>query len=141
MKTKISACAACPLAPGFPQSLKLETLLKAQLCVNGGIPFWCHQSVEDWAAPPVNLRPWELRICQLWKQEVKVLADVGYFSRGREEKRRLNREAITELAEFVAGARGSERSQQLLWMLMHSARQARREVLRGIETLRKQHRN
>src|SRR5688572_13119984 len=89
MKEKhFSPCEGCALTEGAAANCEAHNSLKVQLCVLGGIPFFCHDNI-DWRNPEMHratreqLRARGLRVCAGWKREVGDLAKSGYYKRAR----------------------------------------------------------
>ena len=80
-------CETCAFTEGSDANLEPHNAIKGQLCVLGGIPFYCHHGQEWWTEeaakiPPSKIRELQIPICQGWRREVAKLAAIGHFRKG-----------------------------------------------------------
>lgn len=104
-------CATCALTEGSQAHREPHNNLRAQLCVMGAIPFYCHHdaagNLRDLADMPramaaAEIRAGRLRICEGWRRETKALALSGYFARAAELKRAFAQLGLGALQIFTA---------------------------------------
>lgn len=108
-----SPCEGCALTKGAAANREPDNNLKAQLCVLGALPFYCHAGFDwkDPAAHTASRRDARLRgikICAGWKREVGSLAKTGYYKDRAPLKKEFAAIGITNLAAFLEAERGSQ---------------------------------
>lgn len=108
-----SPCKGCALKEGAAANCEPANNIKAQLCVLGAIPFYCHENL-DWQNPEAHkakradVKMLGVGICQGWKREVAELAKTGYYRDRGDSKKDLAAIGIVNLAKFIESERGSQ---------------------------------
>lgn len=105
-------CEGCAYTRGAAANTEPQNNIKAQLCLLGGIAFWCHHavdgSIQDLSdvKSPMKLREGvqsgRITICQGWRRETRRLAETGWFSRGLRLKRVIAKLGIGALQIFIS---------------------------------------
>jgi hypothetical protein len=99
-------CEGCALTTDAAANCEPQNNLTAQLCVLGGIPFYCHRNI-DWQNPATHvmakeeLREQGITICEGWRREVSALARTGCYKEHGAAKREIARFGVTQLNKFV----------------------------------------
>jgi hypothetical protein len=90
------ACASCAFTTGAEANLEPHNFIRAQLCLLGAIPFYCHHGADGTlrdvgsvtrAEQRVAVQTGFMVICQGWRREVNSLARSGYYARSAKSKR------------------------------------------------------
>lgn len=104
-------CEGCAFTEGAEANTEPQNNLKAQLCLLGGIPFYCHHSkdgtLQDLSDIPrakvrEQVRIGRMVICQGWRREVAALAVKGYYREQLEAKRAFAAFGLGALQIFVS---------------------------------------
>jgi hypothetical protein len=87
--------------------------MKAQLCLLGGVPFYCHEGT-NWKDPQVHLPRARIdvqgmKVCESWKRQISALAKRGYFKNRGAVKRNYAQLGLGALAMVTVGATEVER--------------------------------
>lgn len=110
---QVSQCEGCALKTGAAANCEPANNIKAQLCVLGAIPFYCHEKL-DWQNPEAHkakradVKVLGVGICQGWKREVAELAKTGYYKDRGDCKQDMAAIGIANLAKFIESKRGSQ---------------------------------
>jgi len=104
-------CAGCAFTEGSEANLGPHNNLRAQLCLLGAIPFYCHHGREGELRDLRDIRPEDRRreiqagrlvSCRGWKREVSVLSATGYYGRALDLKRAFAQLGIGALLTFTS---------------------------------------
>jgi hypothetical protein len=98
-------CEGCALVKGTTANSEPYNALKAQICLLGGLPFYCHHDEErqnlDANEPSRRVEVRAMRICASWKRDTAELARAGYFKTDNAVKRVYAQIALGALETFV----------------------------------------
>lgn len=104
-------CEGCAFTEGAAANLEPDSNLKGQLCVLGGLPFYCHSTFdcrkESGVGTKADVRRLGMRICRGWKREVAALAGTGYYDDRREVKRQMALIGTANLQRWIDAEEGS----------------------------------
>lgn len=104
--TCINPCDGCAFTKGSEANREPYNALKAQLCLLGGLPFYCHHNLDWRKAETHEKKPRrvvrEMDICGGWKREVAALARAGYFKTHRLIKRAYAQIGLGALETFAS---------------------------------------
>lgn len=121
----ISPCAGCAFTEGSEANLEPQNNIKAQFCLLGGIPFYCHHARDGSIQSLQTVTPAERReriqtglmiVCQGWRREVGKLAAEGYYTKAPAAKRAYAMLGLGALQIFLSEEEGEkkERAAQTL---------------------------
>src|SRR5687768_13908566 len=99
-------CEGCAFTEGSEANREPYNALKAQLCILGGLPFYCHHDM-DWRNPDAHKKKSrqavrQMEICAGWKREVAALARAGYFKANRLIKRAYGELGLCAVETFAS---------------------------------------
>ena len=113
-------CGTCAYTCGSAANREPHNNLKAQICVLGGIPFYCHKGSDKWKDPKnhgiiskVRFKELNLPICQGWVRRVRALAKVGYYKKNPTTRKIIAQIAAESLEIFVSSKDRKEKRQAL----------------------------
>jgi hypothetical protein len=100
-------CEGCAFTEGTEANLCPYNRLKGELCLLGGVPFYCHHDI-DWRSPQTHKKKSRqevraIKVCAGWRREVAELAATGYFKTERAEKKANGELGLGALETFVHG--------------------------------------
>lgn len=84
IKTCNQRCSGCALTTGAEANLEPDNYIVARLAVMGPFPFYCHAHVDYDTLPAGRMSRNEFRergmvLCTGWLEEVRKLAETGYY--------------------------------------------------------------
>jgi hypothetical protein len=109
----MNPCEGCAYTEGAAANLEPQNKLNGQLCVLGGIPFYCHHTksgeIIDLGHEATNIpevrrelvQSGKMVICQGWKRETEEIARTGYYDRARDLKRAFALLGLGSLQIFI----------------------------------------
>lgn len=118
-------CEGCAFTPGAEANREPQNNLRAQLCLLGGIPFYCHHDDEGNLRDLSDIHPSQrraeiqagrLRICAGWRREVAAASAAGYYRTNRDAKRAYAVFGLGALARYLT-AKGRREKRRLARVL------------------------
>lgn len=110
-------CSGCALTVGAAANREPSNVLKAELCVLGGMPFLCHDG-QDWKDPASHQQTRReairkgYRVCAGWARRAKEHGQAGYYRSDIDEKRRIAGEGM-QLLDALSHEEGEEKEETL----------------------------
>lgn len=97
-----SPCQECAFKPGAAAYLEPYNQLRARVCAQAGLPFFCHRKVpwraqRSWSAADRRANARAAGICEGWVARVRELNAAGHYSRYRLLRRAVARELLDTL--------------------------------------------
>lgn len=112
-------CKGCAFTKGTEANSEPHNHIKGLICVLTPHTFYCHESL-DWKNPDLaarmskdELRRLSPKICQGWREEVRVLAKTGYY-RENSAITKLYGEMTLETLETILNETNTEKK-KVLW--------------------------
>jgi hypothetical protein len=131
-----SPCDSCAFTPGAEANSEPHNNLRGQLCLLGGLVFYCHHdragALQDlkgmrMAERGALVREGKLVVCQGWRREVQALAQAGYYLENQAIKRMYAELGLGALLMFTGEAEGleKERARDILYDVIMALNKAR----------------
>jgi hypothetical protein len=136
-----SPCDSCAFTPGAEANSEPHNNLRGQLCLLGGLVFYCHHdragALQDlkgmrMAERGALVREGKLVVCQGWRREVQALAQAGYYLENQAIKRMYAELGLGALLISPARPRGWRRSGRATFSMTSSWRSTKRADLRRL---------
>lgn len=108
---KKTPCHDCALLSGSITQKEPHNVLKAEICVLGGLVFYCHDTIDGWKTQgkfttrkQIQEERW--KPCAGWAGKVQELAKIGYFHQDEWFTRLIQQErakaAIAALDDYIS---------------------------------------
>jgi hypothetical protein len=135
--TSTGPCEGCAFSPGsITHDEEPHNNLRGQLCLLGGIVFYCHHAADGSLQNLKGMRMEErgrlvregkLIVCQGWRREVATLSHEGYYREHGDIKRMYAELGLGALLLFTGEAEGleKERARDLLYDVIMALNKAR----------------
>jgi hypothetical protein len=131
-------CKGCAFTAGSAANKEPDNHVKGILCVLGPHPFYCHDAI-DWKNPEYHARmpkdkfhELKPKICEGWREEVKALAETGYYKENAKVTKIYGELALETLEDILRETDPEEKRE--LWKKFG-------DLLKGLSKKWKKYRN
>lgn len=118
-------CDECAFKEGSEANQEPYNMVQSQLCVFGGLPFYCHHGM-DWRASnrraqaDTLITEGKMKICNGWKLGVKKLAAKGWFKQNVMAKKLRAMQSLVALHKLNQGNEISNSERQEIFKTIHT---------------------